>query len=67
MRSLARKGTGYALVTAGTVMLFAPGPGLLTLFGGLALLSEDTEWAARATDWLKRRAGRHTDSPESGT
>lgn len=67
MRSLARKGAGYALITAGTVMLFAPGPGLLTLFGGLALLSEDTEWAARAADWLKRRAGRGTESADGGT
>jgi hypothetical protein len=67
MRSLARKGAGYALVTAGTVMLFAPGPGLLTLFGGLALLSEDVEWAGKAAEWLKRRAGRRSESADRGT
>ncbi len=64
MKRLVRKGAGYALVTAGTVMIFTPGPGLLTLVGGLALLSEDVEWAGRAADWLRRRAGRHTESPD---
>ena len=64
MRRWARKGAGYALVTAGTVMIFVPGPGLLTLAGGLALLSEDVEWAGKAADWLRRRAGRLTESPD---
>ncbi len=64
MRRLARKGAGYALVTAGTVMIFTPGPGLLTLVGGLALLSEDVEWAGKAADWLRQRAGRLTQSSD---
>lgn len=64
MRRLARKGAGYALVTAGTVMIFAPGPGLLTLVGGLALLSEDVEWAGKAADWLRQRASRLTESSD---
>ena len=62
MKRLARKGAGYAMVTAGTVMIFTPGPGLLAIAGGLALLSEDVEWAAKAADWLKQKANRKSDS-----
>jgi hypothetical protein len=58
MSRLTRIGTGYALIAAGTVMLVVPGPGLITIAGGLAMLSEDVEWAGKATDWLKSRTGR---------
>ncbi|HET9259505.1 MAG TPA: PGPGW domain-containing protein [Acidimicrobiia bacterium] len=58
MNRLARIGTGYALVAAGTVMLVTPGPGLLTIAGGLALLSEDVAWAGRATNWIKTKIDR---------
>jgi hypothetical protein len=58
MKRLARKGAGYAMITAGTVMIFIPGPGLLAIAGGLALLSEDVEWAGRVADWLKQKVGR---------
>ena len=34
------------------------GLGLITIAGGLAMLSEDVEWAGKATDWLKSRTGR---------
>jgi hypothetical protein len=62
MKRLARKGAGYVMVTAGTVMIFTPGPGLLAIAGGLALLSEDVEWAARAADWLKQKSNRPSHS-----
>lgn len=58
MNRLARIGTGYALVAAGTVMLVTPGPGLITIAGGLALLSEDVAWAGRATNWIKTKIDR---------
>jgi hypothetical protein len=58
MQRVARIGGGFALITAGTAMLFLPGPGLLTIAGGLALLSKDVEWAGRASDWFKERARR---------
>ena len=58
MNRLARIGTGYALVAAGTVMLVTPGPGLITIAGGLALLSEDVAWAGRATNWIKTKTNR---------
>lgn len=34
-------------------MLVLPGPGLLTIAAGLALLRKDVEWAQRATDRIK--------------
>ncbi len=38
---------GYALVAAGLVMLITPGPGLLALVAGLAMLSRHYTWATR--------------------
>ena len=61
MNRLARIGTGYALVAAGTVMLVTPGPGLITIAGGLALLSEDVAWAGRATNWIKTKIDKPSD------
>lgn len=65
MKRMARIACGYTLVTAGTVMIFVPGPGLITIVGGLALLQDDVEWAGKAADWLKQKAGRPrgTDEP----
>lgn len=60
MERVARIGGGFALVTAGTAMLFLPGPGLLTIAGGLALLSKDVKWAGRASDWFMEQAKRVT-------
>jgi hypothetical protein len=64
MNRLARIGTGYALVAAGTVMLVTPGPGLITIAGGLALLSEDVAWAGRATNWIKTKIDKSSDEEE---
>lgn len=64
MNRLARLGTGYVLVAAGTVMLVTPGPGLLTIAGGLALLSEDVVWARRATTWIKTKIDRSSDEED---
>jgi hypothetical protein len=38
---------GWALLTAGVVLLFLPGPGLPLLLGGLALLGREAAWARR--------------------
>lgn len=65
MQRLARIGGGFALLTAGTAMIFLPGPGLLTIAGGLALLSKDVEWAGRAADWVKEKAGSMTPPPRT--
>ena len=50
---MARIGTGIALLAAGTAMLVLPGPGLLTVAGGLAVLGRDAGWAARISEWLR--------------
>lgn len=65
MNRLVRIGTGYALVAAGTVMLVVPGPGLITIAGGLALLSEDVAWAGRATDWIKAKVDKSSAEKDS--
>jgi hypothetical protein len=47
---------GWLLVVAGIAALILPGPGLLMLFGGLALLSQQYEWAERRLDPVRLRA-----------
>lgn len=55
MSRVARIAGGFTLIGAGTVMLVLPGPGLVTIFGGLTLLGKDLPWAKRVTDAVKRR------------
>ena len=52
---LARMSLGTVLIIAGVAMLALPGPGWLTIAGGLAILSKDVAWAARALEWVRRR------------
>lgn len=47
---------GWALVIAGIAALVLPGPGLLGIFAGLALLSQQYEWAERRLEPIKVRA-----------
>ena len=47
---------GWTLVLAGIAALVLPGPGLLMLFGGLVVLSQQYEWAERRLDPIERRA-----------
>jgi hypothetical protein len=47
---------GWVLVVAGIAALVLPGPGLLMLFGGLALLSQQYDWAERRLAPIKYRA-----------
>lgn len=47
---------GWTLVVAGIAALILPGPGLLMLFGGLAVLSQQYEWAEKRLDPVKFRA-----------
>jgi hypothetical protein len=44
---------GTALIAVGLVMLVAPGPGILVVAIGGALLAEESLLAARALDWLE--------------
>lgn len=47
---------GWLLVLGGIAALILPGPGLLMIVGGLALLSQQYEWAQRRLEPVKRRA-----------
>ena len=47
---------GWLLVVVGLAAIPLPGPGLLILFGGLALLSQQYEWAERRVEPVKKRA-----------
>lgn len=47
---------GWALVVLGIAGLVLPGPGLLTLVAGLAVLSQQYEWAERRLHPVKERA-----------
>src|SRR5687768_2382600 len=49
---------GWTLVVAGIAALILPGPGLLMLFGGLAVLSQQYEWAERRMRPVEVRAKR---------
>jgi len=47
---------GWSLVVVGIAALILPGPGLLALAGGLAILSQQYEWAERRVRPVERRA-----------
>ena len=50
------EGLGWFLVVGGIIAMPLPGPGLLILVGGVALLAQQYDWAARRLDPVKRRA-----------
>jgi uncharacterized protein (TIGR02611 family) len=54
----ARTTAGFALLLTGVIMLALPGPGLLTIAGGLALLAYDFPWAQRLLDRLRAHIDR---------
>lgn len=47
---------GWVLLLAGVAAIFLPGPGLLGIFAGLALLSQQYEWAERRVEPVRIRA-----------
>ena len=47
---------GFAVLGVGVVMLVTPGPGLLVIIAGLAILAHQFAWAATALDKAKARA-----------
>ncbi|MEX0864465.1 MAG: PGPGW domain-containing protein [Acidimicrobiia bacterium] len=55
MGRIVRIVAGSSLVMAGTVMLVLPGPGILTIGAGLAILAKDVEWAGRLKDRVTSR------------
>jgi len=47
---------GWTLVVAGIAGLVLPGPGLLGLFAGLVILSQQYDWAERRVEPIKKKA-----------
>ena len=47
---------GFTVLAVGVVMLVTPGPGLLVIIAGLAILAHQFAWAATALDKAKARA-----------
>jgi uncharacterized protein (TIGR02611 family) len=50
------EGAGWLLVVVGIAALVLPGPGLLALFAGVALLATQYEWAERRLEPVKKAA-----------
>lgn len=44
---------GAVLTIAGVIMLVIPGPGLLFIFAGLAVIARESRWVAQALDGLE--------------
>lgn len=55
MARIARIGVGLGLILLGLFLLVLPGPGILTIAGGLAVLAPEFQWAQRLLDWMKSR------------
>lgn len=52
---------GFGLLVAGIIMLALPGPGIVVIIAGLAVLGSEYAWARRALNEAKRRAGQARD------
>jgi len=55
-RRILLEGLGWLLIAIGIVALVLPGPGLLALFAGMALLATQYEWAERRLDPIRKAA-----------
>jgi uncharacterized protein (TIGR02611 family) len=47
---------GFTLVLGGFAMLVLPGPGILVIIAGLAILATEYVWAQRALNFAKQKA-----------
>lgn len=56
VKRIAVEGLGWILVLVGIAALVLPGPGLLALFAGVALLATQYEWAERRVEPVKKAA-----------
>jgi uncharacterized protein (TIGR02611 family) len=48
---------GFAVLLAGLVMIVTPGPGIVVILLGLAILATEWAWAERALDRAKQTGG----------
>jgi uncharacterized protein (TIGR02611 family) len=47
---------GFALLAGGLVMMVTPGPGILVIIAGLAVLATEYAWARRTLERTKEKA-----------
>lgn len=55
-RRMAISLVGFGLVLIGIVLLVIPGPGLLVIVAGLAVLATEYVWAQRTLNYARRKA-----------
>jgi uncharacterized protein (TIGR02611 family) len=55
-RRIVVSAAGFGLLAAGLVLLVVPGPGVLLLGAGLAVLASEYVWAQRALNYARRKA-----------
>ncbi len=53
---------GFALLVVGAIMMVTPGPGLIVIIAGLAILASQYAWAERALDAARTRAANAKDA-----
>ncbi|MBL8159170.1 hypothetical protein JNJ66_01805 [Candidatus Saccharibacteria bacterium] len=46
---------GIATIIAGIIMLVVPGPGLLAIFAGIAIIATELPWVDRLKQWIERK------------
>ena len=69
LRFIARSGkriavtiVGFVLLLAGIVMIVTPGPGILLIIAGLAILATEYVWADRLLNLAKQKASQAKDT-----
>lgn len=60
MKRIGKVLAGFGLIAAGTLLLFLPGPGLLTIFAGVSLVAGEFKWASNISEWAKRKTTKLT-------
>ena len=58
LRRIAVAFVGGIVVAVGVAMLVLPGPAVVVIPAGLAILATEFRWARRLLHWVKRTAGR---------
>lgn len=56
MKRVGRIAGGIGLIVVGVPLLPLPGPGMITILGGVTLLAGEFEWAKGVSDWAKEKA-----------
>jgi uncharacterized protein (TIGR02611 family) len=61
-RRIAVTVAGFVLILGGLAMLVLPGPGILVIVAGLAILATEYVWAQRALNYAKQKSEQARDT-----